>query len=44
MKVIEMNVSLMNTSKYFFNYRVVYYFGYAYFAMKKLLVSLREFF
>ena len=34
MKVIEMNVSLMNTSKYFFNYSVVYYFCYAYFCGK----------
>ena len=34
-----MNVSLMNTSKYYFNFfSVAVYFGYAYFAMKKLLV------
>ena len=37
LKVIDMNVS-MNISKYFFSFSVVFYFGYAYFAMKKLLV------
>ena len=37
-----MNVSLMHTSKYFFSFSVVFYFGYAYFAMKKLLVRIRE--
>ena len=40
MKVIEMNVSLMNTSKYFFNYSVVYYFGYAYLAIEKFIKKL----
>ena len=33
-----MNVSLKNTSKYFFSFSVVFYFGYAYFALKELLV------
>lgn len=42
LKVIIMNVSLMNTVKYFFSFSVVFYFGYAYFAMKRLLVSLRS--
>lgn len=37
-----MNVSVMNTSKYYFIYSVVFYFGYAYFAMKKLLVRLNS--
>ena len=42
MKVIDMNMSLVNTGTYFFNFSVVFYFGYAYFAMKKLLVSLQN--
>lgn len=33
-----MNLTLMNASKYFFNFSVVFYFGYACFAMEKLLV------
>ena len=38
MKVSDMNLSLANTSKYFFNiFSVVFTFGYAYFAMKNLL-------
>ncbi len=37
-----MNLALMNTSKYFFSFSVAFYFGYAYFAMKKLLVSLKS--
>lgn len=37
-----MNVSVMNASKYYFTNRVAYYFGYAYLAMKKLLVSLQS--
>ncbi len=39
-----MNLALMNTSKYFFNFSVVFYFGYGYFAMKKLLVGLKSIF
>ena len=37
-----MNVCVMNTRKYFFSFSVAYYFGYAYFAMKKLLVRLQD--
>lgn len=33
-----MNLALLNASKYFFNFSVAFYFGYAYFAMKKLPV------
>ena len=33
-----MNLTLSNASKYFFSFSVAFYFGYAYFAMKKLLV------
>ncbi len=33
-----MNSALLNASKYFFSFSVAFYFGYAYFAMKKLLV------
>jgi hypothetical protein len=44
MKVINMNAFLVNTSKYFFSFSfsVVFYFGYAYFASKKLLLSLQS--
>ena len=42
MKVIDMNLALMNTSGYFFNFSVAFYFGYAYFAMKKLLVRFKN--
>lgn len=34
-----MNMSLRNTGKYFYSNSVVYYYGYACFAMEKLLVS-----
>ena len=30
---------VFSASKYFFNFSVVFYFGYAYFALRKLLVS-----
>ena len=33
-----MNMLLMNANEYLFSFSVVFYFGYAYFAMKKLLV------
>ena len=38
LKVIDMNLALSSASKYFFKFSVVFYFGYAYFAMEKLLV------
>ena len=38
MKVTRMNLALFKASEYFFSFSVVFYFGYAYFAMKKLLV------
>ncbi len=34
-----MNLALSSASKYFFSFSVAFYFGYAYFAVKKLLVS-----
>lgn len=37
-----MNSVRANTSGYFFNYSVVFYFGYAYFAIEKLLVRARK--
>ena len=37
-----MNLILMTASKYFFNFSVAFYFGYAYFAMNKLLVRLKK--
>ena len=40
LRVMNMNVSFISTSKYFFFFSVVFYFGYAYFALKKLLVRL----
>ncbi len=33
-----MNLVLSSASKYFFSFSVAFYFGYAYFAMEKLLV------
>ena len=33
-----MNIALMKASEYLFSFSVVFYFGYAYFAVKKLLV------
>jgi len=36
-----MNLAL-NAGKYFYSFSVAFYFGYAYFAMKKLLVRLKE--
>lgn len=37
-----MNIALSSTSKYFFRFSVAFYFGYAYFAVKKLLVRASE--
>ena len=37
-----MNLALSSASKYFFIFSVVFYFGYAYFAMKKLLVRAQK--
>lgn len=42
LKVINMNLALSRASKYFFNFSVAYYFGYAYFAMEKLLVRAQK--
>jgi len=33
-----MNAVILNAGKYFFYFSVAFYFGYAYFGMKKLLV------
>ncbi len=41
-KVINMNAVLSRASKYFFSFSVAYYFGYAYFAMEKLLVRAQK--
>ena len=38
LKVINMNLALSSASKYFFSFSVAFYFSYAYFALKKLLV------
>lgn len=38
LKVINMNLALSCASKYFFGFSVAFYFSYAYFALKKLLV------
>ena len=38
LKVINMNLALSSASKYFFGFSVVFYFGYACFAVEKLLV------
>ena len=38
LKVIKMNLAVMNAGKYFFSFSVVFYFGYVYFAISKLLV------
>ena len=37
-----MNLLLKNVSEYLFNFSVVFYFGYAYFVMKKLLVRCQD--
>ena len=37
-----MNIALVNTNKYFFRNSVAFYFGYAYFAVEKLIVSLKN--
>gem|GEM_PF-4898928 len=37
-----MNAALTSASKYFFNFSVVFYFDYAYFAAKKLLVRTQK--
>ncbi len=37
-----MNVALFSSSKFFFIFSVAFYFGYAYFAVKKLLVRAPE--
>jgi len=37
-----MNTTLMCAGKYFMGFGVVYYYGYAYFAMQKLPVRLRN--
>jgi hypothetical protein len=37
-----MNLAQISASKYFFNFSVAYYFGYAYFAFKKSLVSVQK--
>lgn len=42
LKVINMNLALSSASKYFFSFSVVFYFGYAYFAMEKLLVRAQK--
>ncbi len=39
-----MSLVLSRANEYFFNFSVVYYFGYAYFAMEKLLVRAKKFF
>ena len=38
LKVINMNLALSGASKYFFSFSATFYFSYAYFAVKKLLV------
>lgn len=42
LKVMDMNSALLSASKYFFSFSVVFYFGYAYFAMRKLLVRAQK--
>ena len=37
-----MNLALMTASKFFFSFSVAFYFGYAYFAVNKLLVRLKR--
>ena len=38
LKVINMNSVLSRANKFYFNFSVAFYFSYAYFALKKLLV------
>ena len=35
LKVLNMNLALFSASEFFFSFSVVFFFGYAYFALKK---------
>ncbi len=37
-----MNVTLLNSNKYYFSFRVVFYFGYAYLAIEKFIEKLKS--
>lgn len=37
-----MSMNLLNASRYFFYFSVALYYGYVYFGVEKMLVSLKE--
>ena len=39
---MNMNAALSGAGKYFFSFSVAFYFGYAYFALEKLLVRAQK--